>query len=238
MVEGSSNMSERIRNKIIKVGVGAVVFLFIAFFGINKYFYQDFLYFIKSPIEIDNLVIDKDMDRDGVADLKDIVDGARKEAENKTKYLSHYYEGGYPPDDEGVCTDVVIRALKNAGYNLKIAMDQDIESNIKSYQNIDKPDANIDFRRVKNQFVFFTNNTISLTTKVKPFDKKNMSEWQNGDIVVLKKADHVAIISDIRRKDGVPYVIHNSYPHAKENDRLMRWYLQGRIIGHFRYVVK
>ena len=231
-------MLKQTHNKLIKVGIAAVIFLFVAFFGINKYCFQDFLYFIKSPVKIDNLVIDKDMDRDGILDLKDIVEGARREAENKTKYLSQYYEGGYPPDEEGVCTDVVIRALKNAGYNLKKAMDADIKSNPQLYQNIDKPDPNIDFRRVKNQFAFFSNNTIALTTKVKPFNKENMSEWQNGDIVVLKKADHVAIISDKRRKDGVPYVIHNSYPYAKENDRLMRWCLQGRIIGHFRYVVK
>lgn len=231
-------MSKGNNNKIIYIGVGAIIFLSIIFFGINKYFYQDFFYFMKSPIRIDNLVIEKDMDMDGVLDLKDIVEGARREADNKTKYMSNYYEGGYPPDNEGVCTDVVIRALKNAGYDLKSAMDEDIKTNLKMYKNINKPDTNIDFRRVKNQFVFFTNNTISLTIQVKPFDKENMSEWQNGDIVVLKKADHVAIISDKRRKDGVPYVIHNSYPYAKENDRLMRWCLQGRIIGHFRYVVK
>jgi uncharacterized protein len=230
-------MSKGTQNKITYIGAGSVVFLSIIFFSLNKYFYQDFFYFMKSPVKIDNLVIEKDMDMDGVLDLRDIVEGARREADNKTKYLSNYYEGGYPPDNEGVCTDVVIRALKNAGYDLKSAMDQDIKTNLKMYKNINKPDTNIDFRRVKNQFVFFSDNTVSLTTKVKPFDKENMSEWQNGDIVVLKKADHVAIISDKRRKDGVPYVIHNTYPYARENDKLMRWYLQGRIIGHFRYIV-
>ena len=38
-----------------------------------------------------------------------------------------YYSGGYPPDSEGVCTDVIWRALKNAGYSLKDMVDADMQ---------------------------------------------------------------------------------------------------------------
>ena len=60
----------------------------------------------------------------------DIVQGARIDAENKPNYRSAYYAGGYPPDDEGVCTDVVWRALKNAGHTLKDMVDADITANV------------------------------------------------------------------------------------------------------------
>lgn len=223
--------------KLYIILVTSIIIIFAAVLGINEFLYQDPFYFIKPGVEVPKLVINNDKDKDGIYDLEDIVVGARKEAENKTTYKSAYYIGGYPPISEGVCTDVVIRALKNAGYDLKYEMDKDIKNNTKDYSGaVIKPDPNIDFRRVKNQIVFFKKNAINLTQEVIPYNIKNLSEWQGGDIVVLKDSDHVAIISDKRRKDGVPYVIHNSYPSAKENDRLRKWYLEKRIIGHFRYI--
>jgi uncharacterized protein YijF (DUF1287 family) len=48
-----------------------------------------------------------DKDGDGIKDQEDILFGARKEADKKVKYKSGYYLGGYPPEDEGVCTDLV-----------------------------------------------------------------------------------------------------------------------------------
>jgi uncharacterized protein YijF (DUF1287 family) len=88
--------------------------------------------------------------------MEDIVLGARREVLNQTKYKSNYYEGGYPPRTEGVCTDVIWRALKTAGYDLKANMEKDILESTKDYSNgVVVPDSNIDFRRVKNQYVFF-----------------------------------------------------------------------------------
>jgi uncharacterized protein YijF (DUF1287 family) len=83
--------------------------------------------------------------------------------------------------------------------------------------------------------VFFKRNSTSLTLQVKPYDVENLEQWQAGDIVVLEKPDHVAIISDKRRKDGVPYIIHNSNSYPKEQDLLGYWSKKNRIIGHFRY---
>ncbi|WP_446898924.1 DUF1287 domain-containing protein [Clostridium sp. LBM24168] len=60
-----------------------------------------------------------DKDKDGIKDQEDILLGARKEAHKKVKYKSGYYIGGYPPENEGVCTDLVWRAFRNAGYDLK-----------------------------------------------------------------------------------------------------------------------
>lgn len=202
----------------------------------NHFVYQDAFFFLKGQVTIDKIVCEGDLDKDGIYDLEDIVQGARLEIANQTKYQSIYYEGGYPPKSEGVCTDVIWRALRNAGYELKANMDRDILENTKHYSNgIVVPDPNIDFRRVKNQYVFFEKYATRLTTEVKPYNKRNLYEWQAGDIVILRKSEHIAIISDKRRKDGVPYIIHNASTFPKEENLLLNWSKNGRIIGHYRF---
>jgi len=209
---------------------------FIAFLCYNKIVYLDAFFFLKGEVTIEKIVCTGDMDMDGISDMDDIVEGARKEVLNRTIYISTYYEGGYPPEWEGVCTDVIWRALKNAGYDLKSNMDKDIQEHPEDYKNgVKIPDPNIDFRRVKNQLVFFEKYAESLTREVKPYNKKNLYQWQPGDIVVLNKTDHIAIVSDKRRKDGVPYIIHNSSTVAVEEDILLKWSKSGRIVGHFRF---
>jgi len=81
-------------------------------------------------ISIPKISSNTDYNNDGVPDSEDILIGARIDAKNKPTYISEYYDGGYPPDNEGVCTDVIWRALKQAGYNLKDLVDADIASNV------------------------------------------------------------------------------------------------------------
>jgi len=190
-----------------------------------------------SPVVIEKIQFSSDKDCDGLNDLDDIIEGARKEVQNKTVYRSEYYPGGYPPEGEGVCTDVVWRALKNAGYDLKSMIDLDISKHTSDYPRVEgKPDPNIDFRRVKNQLAFFKKYATNLTLEVKPYDIENLKQWQGGDIVTLdsdEHIDHVGIISDKRRRDGVPYVIHNGGPKPREEDRLLYW--EHKLTGHFRF---
>lgn len=191
-------------------------------------------YLFKKPLKVEKVYVNSDKDNDGKLDLEDIVEGARLDAKNKPTYKSAYYQGGYPPSTEGVCTDVVWRAFKNAGYNLKDMVDKDIENNLKAYPRVEeKPDPNIDFRRVPNLHVFFTRHAESLTLELKPGDAINLSKWQGGDIITFDNPQHIAIVSDKRRKDGVPFIIHNSSPYTAEADVLDYWY--PKIIGHFRY---
>lgn len=189
-------------------------------------------------LKIDRLEIDHDEDGDGIKDLTDILEGARSDAANKPQYRSAYYKGGYPPPNEGVCTDVIWRSFKNAGYDLKAMIDKDIQENINCYPRVKgKPDPNIDFRRVLNLIPFFERKATSLTTEIRPWDKENLKEWQGGDIVVFGKPYyHIAIISDKRRRDGVPYIIHNAGPYTKEEDALLHWHQNvSPIIYHFRW---
>ncbi len=95
-------------------------------------------------------------------------------------------------------------------------MDQDIEDDPGAYEATGKrPDPNIDFRRASNLDIFFRRHALSLTTQVIPGDVSNLVEWQPGDIVVFGNGGHIGIISDRRRPDGVPLLIHNAGPWAK-----------------------
>ena len=100
------------------------VFIFLLIFLVEKqkvYYAKDF--------NIMELYSDIDKDNDDIDDYHDILQGARIDAQNKVNYKSAYYDGGYPPDNEGVCTDVIWRAFKNAGYILKDLIDIDIQKN-------------------------------------------------------------------------------------------------------------
>ena len=125
-----------------------------------------------------------DKDNDGIDDQTDILNNARDYIKTKPKYKSKYYTTGYPDDEYGVCTDVVAFALKDAGYDLMVLVNEDIKAN-KDLYNIDNIDKKIDFRRVQNLKIYLDNNAISLTTDINKIDK-----WQGGDIVVFKKHIH------------------------------------------------
>jgi uncharacterized protein YijF (DUF1287 family) len=97
-----------------------------------------------------------------------------------------------------------------------------------------KPDPNIDFRRVPNLLVYFKRHAQDLTREIIPRDVANLSEWQPGDIVTFAAPhEHIAIISDKRRPDGVPYILHNAGPIPTESDQLASW--PSPITGHFRF---
>ena len=129
-----------------------------------------------------------------------------------------------------MCTDVIWRALKNAGYLLKDMIDEDIKNNVSLYPRVGgKPEPNIDFRRVPNLKVYFAKNHISLT-----LDLNEIQEWNPGDIVVFGQ-EHIGIISDKRNEKGIPYIIHNANQNNREEDGL-EFYNEYAwpITGHYR----
>ncbi len=189
-------------------------------------------------IAISELFVNTDQDRDGVDDLHDILEGAKKQVGKTKFYQDGYYQEGYPPENTGVCTDVIWRSFKNAGFDLKKMLDEDIKQNLARYPRVNgKPDPNIDFRRVTNLIPFFQEYGQSLTIEIKPWDTENLYQWQGGDIVIWGKSSsvkmHVGIISNQRKRNGVPYVIHNYGSGTRENDFLLRW--PAPIIHHFRF---
>lgn len=207
---------------IIFIIIASIITVYFIF-QTNKRTYTD------NDFNIETIISSTDYDNDGIDDYSDILQGAKIEAEKKTKYKSAYYAGGYPPDTEGVCTDMVWRALKNAGYLLKDMVDEDIKNNVDEYPRVNgKPDPNIDFRRVPNLKVYFERNQISLTT-----DLSKIEEWQQGDIVVFGNS-HIGIISDKRNKNGIPYLLHNAGQLLREEDVLEIYNKYNPITGHYR----
>lgn len=200
-----------------------------------KWFYHSYQFPLGQSLRIPNIFCPSDNDNDGVNDLQDIVNGARAEVNRKPQYRSAYYQGGFPLDSEGVCTDVVWRAMRDTGYDLKALVDKDIRENPSKYPRVaGNPDPNIDFRRVPNLIVFFRRYGTELTKDIKPGDVENLYQWQAGDIVTFDYPhEHIAIISDKRRKDGVPNILHNAGPTASETDQLQSW--PSKITGHFRF---
>ena len=167
-----------------------------------------------------------DTDRDGVDDQTDIYNGAVAYLATEPKYKSKYYEGGYPTDQYGVCTDVIAFAMKNAGYDLQALVDEDIAADPQEYTTIKQADPNIDFRRVRNLEVYFSRHAITLTTDLSAIDT-----WQPGDIVTFPK--HIALISAKRDKNGVPYILHLASPMQVTYEAPLTAY-KDKIVSHYR----
>ena len=167
-----------------------------------------------------------------------ILAGAK--AQIGTHYDASYQTISYPMGDvaasKGACTDVVIRALRNAGFDLQKRIHDDMTARFNAYPKtwgLDAPNANIDHRRVPNQMVYFAKygRELPLSTS-----GANLKSWQVGDIVYWNTGSagntrlHTGIVSDTRDWRGLPYVIHNG-SICIEDDALNRW----PIIGHFRF---
>ncbi len=182
-------------------------------------------YYSASDFGIETVKSNIDKDNDGIDDYTDILLSAREYLLTKPKYKCLFYEGGYPPDGEGMCTDVIWRAFEGAGYSLKEMIDADIDQNTGAYPGINgRPNPDIDFRRIRNLYAFFKRNAISM-----PLDIDQTDQWQPGDIVVLNS--HIAIISDKRDKNGVPFILHHAGQPVVEENALWRY----EIVGHFRW---
>ena len=227
--KGESMRSDRTRKDTAKYY--AVVLAFLLFCSIIFYVQAHYQHTSASRPEYDyqgripQFHSSVDRDADGVDDQLDILNGAMAYVSTHPKYKSRYYATGYPDDGYGVCADVVAYALKDAGYDLQVLVDADIRKQSQDYM-VAEPDANIDFRRVRNLKAFFAHTAVALTT-----DVSEIEEWQGGDIVIFER--HIGIVSDRRNKNGVPYIIHHNDPWqaAYEQDILEK---RTDIVGHYR----
>ncbi len=156
------------QKRIFKIIAAGIVLAAIAVLIYNRFSYKETStkrprYAYKKKIEQIKSGIDKD--GDGVDDQSDILESALEYIQTKPKYESRYYIGGTPNDGYGVCTDVVAAALFGAGYDLQRLVSEDINEHPDNY-DIQSPDENIDYRRVRNLQVYFKNNTnIVVTSK-------------------------------------------------------------------------
>lgn len=157
-----------------------------------------------------------DRDRDGIPDALDVLIGARKTVVNADAYVSGYHKLAYPMGDVprtiGVCTDVIVRALRNAGLDLQADLQRDLRRAPRAYPMIKRAgDANIDHRRVKTLLPYFLRN---LDRRRAALDDP-ADPLRPGDIVLFDTfpsrsgPDHIGIVSDRRGDSGLPLVINN-----------------------------
>jgi len=150
------------------------------------------------------------------------------------KYVRIPYPGGDVPADTGVCTDEVIRSYRALGIDLQEEVHEDIAANFASYPNharwmLQRPDANIDHRRVPNLMVFFSRKGTSLpvSTMAEDYGPGDLVTWDLGGGV-----PHIGIVVDRKSPETGRYlVLHNIGEGPKIEDVLFRW----KITGHYRY---
>ena len=146
-------------------------------------------------------------------------------------YAKLAFPGGDVPRDRGVCTDVVIRALRDAwGIDLQLAVNRDMKADFAAYPafwGLTTTDRNIDHRRVPNLQTLFAR----IGAEV-PLDDGPVP-YLPGDIITWKlpgNLDHIGIVSDRRTDQGTPLILHNIGRGAQEEDILFAY----PMTGHYR----
>lgn len=179
-----------------------------------------------------------DRDGDKIPDQLDILIGAKKLVLNGARYQGGYLRLKYPkgdvPSNMGVCTDVVIRAMRNAGYDLQKLLYLHIKKNRRSYPEIVRPDKNIDHRRVRNLIIYFKDRFKLISRGI---TRSNRGLYLPGDIIFMDTLpsagpDHIGIVSDGKGKNGYPLVINNwTYGHRTAEMELLP---EVPVTHHFR----
>jgi uncharacterized protein len=166
---------------------------------------------------------------------EDLVAAARQQIGVTTLYDPAYRKLAYPkgdvPADRGVCTDVLVRALRVArSLDLQAVVHEDMQAHWALYPKRwgnRKPDTNIDHRRVPNLMTWFERQGW----------KRAVSElaasYLPGDFVVWDLGGgllHVGIVSDRKSLFRTPLVVHNIGRGASEDDILFKY----RVIALYR----
>lgn len=147
-------------------------------------------------------------------------------------YVRLAYPGGDVPADRGVCTDVVVRALRATGLDLQQAVHEDMRRDFAAYPalwGLRRPDRNIDHRRVPNLETWLRRAGHALPASPRAAD------YRPGDLVSWRLPGglpHIGIVSDRRAPDGSGrlLVVHNIGAGAQVEDVLLAW----PPVGHFR----
>ena len=155
-------------------------------------------------------------------DTTRVIDAARSQIGVTTIYDGSYvripYPGGDVPKERGVCTDVIVRAYRAAGYDLQALVHNDMRQHFSRYPSkriwgLVKPDRNIDHRRVPNLEVFFKRQGHSLPAgaAVAPGD---LLTW-----TLPGNLPHIGLVSNRRSTTSGQYlVIHNIGRGTQEED--------------------
>jgi uncharacterized protein YijF (DUF1287 family) len=169
--------------------------------------------------------------------IRKLLESAQKQTSLTTEYSQQYfvldYPNGDPPAQTGACTDVVIRAFRNAGIDLQKEVHEDMAANFSLYPKkwgLVKTDTNIDHRRVPNLQKFFDRKgkSISVTLDGEDYSPGDVVSWDLDG----KGMTHIGIVSNYWNQSSKRYsIVHNIGGGVHAEDRLFEW----KITGHYRY---
>ncbi len=147
-------------------------------------------------------------------------------------YVQLAYPGGDVPVDRGVCSDVIVRAMRGVDVDLQADVHMDMRMHFPAYPALWalKPaDRNIDHRRVANLETWFSRQGRSMPVS------RAASDYRAGDFVSWRLDDgllHIGIVAAQRSADGQrPLIIHNIGAGVRAEDVLFAW----PIRGHYRW---
>jgi uncharacterized protein YijF (DUF1287 family) len=154
---------------------------------------------------------------------KKLVRAARKQIGVTTGYDPAYvklaYPGGDLPRETGVCTDVVIRAYRDAfGVDLQVLVHDDMTADFGSYPKtwgLTRADRNIDHRRVPNLERYFQRQGLERDAP------GTRDDWQAGDLITMRlggRLPHIAIFSGHDPLTGNAMFIHNIGGGTREDE--------------------
>ncbi|MFT3810703.1 MAG: DUF1287 domain-containing protein [Micropepsaceae bacterium] len=162
-----------------------------------------------------------------------LIEAARTQVGVTTLYDPAYVQLAYPmgdvPRDRGVCTDVVIRALRDGlSADLQQLVHEDMRAHFAKYPKLwglSSTDRNIDHRRVPNLRRYFERRGMA---------QPPGSDILPGDLVTMTvppNLPHIAIVSDAPGRHGQYMMLHNIGRGTQEEDRLTAF----PMTGHYRW---
>jgi len=165
-----------------------------------------------------------------------LIESARSQVGVTLIYDGSYQSLPFPNGDiprlRGVCTDVVIRAMRDAhGLDLQALVNRDMKANFSAYPKIwglSRTDRNIDHRRVPNLQTYFKRRGASVPVT------DDATDYLPGDLVTWMlpgNLPHIGIVTDRMNGDATrPLIVHNIGWGTRVNDMLFEY----DITGHYR----
>ena len=146
-------------------------------------------------------------------------------------YVPLEYPGGDVPLETGVCTDVVVRALRGVGVDLQQTVHEDMSADFRAYPQrwgLTRPDPSIDHRRVPNLQTYLARHgmEVAVTSEGRDYLPGDIVTWSVGG------RPHIGIVSDRPARGDRNYeIVHNIGRGTLVEDVLFRF----EITGHYRW---